>query len=78
MNTLQEVADSFGLEILTPINPIPTQYTDNYQDLNLVLYLIFLQAGSVEFNKHEIPPDLWSPSDHTLLLVSIIIKKEFI
>ena len=39
---------------------------------------MFLQAGLVEFNKHEIPPDFWSPSNHTLLLVSIIIKEDFI
>jgi len=39
---------------------------------------MFLQAGLVEFNKYEIPPDFWSPSNHTLLLVSIIIKEDFI
>ena len=78
MNTLQEVVDNFGLEMLTPINPIPTQYIDNSQDLNLVLDLIFLQAELVEFNKHEISPDLWSSSYHTLLLVYIIIEEEFI
>ena len=51
------MADSFGLEISTPINPIPTSYIDNSQDLNLVLDLMFFQAGLVEFNKYEIPPD---------------------
>jgi len=44
----------------------------------LVLDLIFLQAELVEFNKHEISPDLWSSSYHTLLLVYIIIEEEFI
>ena len=44
----------------------------------MVLDLIFLHIGLEEFNKHEILPDLQSLSDHTLLLVSIIIEKEFI
>ena len=42
MNMLQEVADSFGLEMSTSINPVPTKYIDNSQDLNSVLDLMFL------------------------------------
>ena len=41
-NTLQEVANSFDLELSTSINLVLTQYTDNYQDTNLILDLIFL------------------------------------
>jgi len=29
MNMLQEVADSFGLEMSTSINPVSTKYMDN-------------------------------------------------
>jgi len=42
INMLQEVVNSFDLEISTSINPVPARYMDNSQDLNLVLDLIFL------------------------------------
>jgi len=51
---------------------------NNAQDSNSVLDLIFLYAESEEFDKYEILPDLQSLLDHTSLLVSIIIEKEFI
>ena len=41
-DTLQEVANNFDLELSTSINPVLTQYTNNYQDTNLILDLIFL------------------------------------
>jgi len=42
MNMLQEVVDSFGLEMSTSINLVPTRYMDNSQDFNSVLDLMFL------------------------------------
>ena len=78
MDTLWKVADSFSLELLTFINLVFTQYADNFQDLNSVLNLIFLWAGSEKFNNHIISPDLQSLSDHAPLLVSIILEEEFI
>ena len=77
MYILWEVANSFGLEMSTSINPISTQYINNFQDLNSVLGLMFFWAGLVKFNKHDILPDLQSLLDHAPLLVSII-EKEFI
>ena len=50
---LQEVADSFDLELSTPINSVSTQYTNNHQDTNLVLDLIFFQAELEKFNSHK-------------------------
>jgi len=44
----------------------------------LILILIFLHARLEELNKHEILLGLQSPLDYVLLLVSIIIRKEFI
>jgi len=41
-DTLQEVADSLNLEPSIPINLVPIWYTDNSQDSNLVLNLMFL------------------------------------
>jgi len=51
---------------------------DNLQDSNLVLDLMFLWADVEEFNNHHISPNLQSPSNHTHLLVSVIIEEEFI
>lgn len=72
---LQEVANSFDLELSTPINSISTWYADNSQDMNSVLDLIFLQAGLEEFNSHKILLDLWSLLDHAPLFITIIIEK---
>jgi len=44
----------------------------------LVLDLKFLYANAEKFNNHTISLDLQSPSDHILLLICTIIKKEFI
>ena len=60
------------------INLISTQYADNFQDLNSVLNLTFFWAESEESNNYIISPDFQSLSDHAPLLVSIILKKEFI
>ena len=78
MNILQEVVDSFNLELSTSINQISTWYVDNSQNLNLVLDLMFLQVDAEEFNNHQILPDLWNPSNHTSLSVYIIIEEEII
>jgi len=39
---------------------------------------MFLYANAEEFNNYLISPDLQSPSDHTPLLVCIIIEEETI
>ena len=41
-DSLKEIADSFYLELSTPIDQVLTQYADNSQDMNSVLDLIFL------------------------------------
>jgi len=58
MDTLWEVANGFGVKLLTPINSIHTQYVDNSQDLNSVLDSMFLWIELEEFNNHLILPDL--------------------
>jgi len=75
---LQEVIDSFDLELSMPINLIPTHYINSPQESNSILNLMFLRIGSEEFNNHIILPDLQSLSDHTSLSVSITLEKEFI
>ena len=78
MESLKDIANSFNLELSTPIDQVPTQYTDNFQDMNLVLDLMFLCANTEEFNNYFILPSLQEPSDHILLVVHITIEKEFI
>ena len=45
--------------------------------MNSVIDLMFLQDNSVEINNHFILPELSSPSDHTSLIVDIIINEGF-
>jgi len=49
---LKKIADSFNLELSTPINQVSTHYANNSQDLNLVLDLMFLHINVEEFNNH--------------------------
>lgn len=57
------------------INQVPTCHTDNSQDLNLVIDLMFFQTNMEEFNNYS---NLCRLFDHASLLVYIINKKEFI
>jgi len=57
-NTLREIANSFNLELFTPINQIPIRYLDNLNDSNSVINLMFLWANSDEINIYNILPDL--------------------
>ena len=57
-NTLMEIADSFNLSLFSPISQIPTQDTDNLDNSNLVINLMFLCSNSTELDKHLILPDL--------------------
>ena len=50
VDTLREIANSFNLELLLPIDQVPTQYINNSQDLNSVLGLMFLYANTEKFN----------------------------
>ena len=77
-NVFQEAADSLNLDLSIPINPVSAWYADSSQDSNLVLDLMFLQEDMKEFNNYHILSDLWNSSNHTSLLISIIIKEEFI
>ena len=78
VNTFQEIVDSFNLELSLPVNQVPTQYTDNPQDSNLVLDLMFFCADAEEFNNHLISLNLCSLSNHAFLSVYTIIKEEVI
>jgi len=77
-NILHEIADSLNLELSMPINLVLTWYTDNPQDSNSVIDLMFLYADLEQFNNYQIMLELYSPSDHALIFVSVTIKEEYI
>ena len=52
--SLKKIANSFNLELSTPINQVLMQYINNLQDLNLVLDLMFPCSNAEEFNNHFI------------------------
>ena len=77
-NILKKITDLFNLKLSTLINQFSIQYTDNPNNSNLDIDLIFLWANSKEFNNYSILPNLQSLSNYTLLIVDIILNEEFI
>ena len=77
-NLLTDIADSMSLYIFKSTNQVPTRYSDNQNNLNSVIDLIFLQPTSSEFNNHTIHPEWRLLSDHTLLTIDIAIIEEHI
>jgi len=61
-----------------PTEVFPTRYSNNSQDSNLVLDLVFLQPNLSEQNNHYIHPDWRLTSDHASISVDILIAKEHI
>ena len=70
------IADSFNLNLLVPINQVPTRYSDNNNDSNSVIDLMFLYCDSSELNNHSIHPNLHLTSDHVPLTITIPINEE--
>ena len=53
-NDLLNIADSFNLDLSFPTNYILTRYSDNENDSNLAIDLMFLQSSSSELDNHVI------------------------
>ena len=70
------VADSFNLNLSYSINQVPTKYSNNDNNSNLVIDLMFLWYGSTELNNHLIYSDWYLTSDHAPLSVTIPITEE--
>ena len=51
------IVDSFDLDLSVPIDQIPTRYSDDANNSNSVIDLMFLQCNSLEINSHTIHPD---------------------
>ena len=77
-NSLIEVADSFDLKSLSPIHQVSIYYSDNLNNVNSIIYLIFLGPNSIKIDNHFILPKSWHPSDYAPLTVDIFIMEEFI
>jgi len=74
-DTLKEIANSFNLGLSTSINQVSTKYTDNPNESNSVIDLMFLWINSEKINTHLILLDLQSSSNHALLTVNIIVNE---
>ena len=69
------IADSFNLNLSVSINQVSTRYSDNNNDSNSVIDLMFLQYGSTKLNNHSIHPNWCLTSDYVPLLITISIAK---
>ena len=56
-NNLLIIADSFNLNLLIPINQVPTRYSNNENDSNSVIDLMFLRCDSFKLDNHLIHPE---------------------
>ena len=72
------IADFFNLGLFLPTNQVLTRYSDNIQDSNLVIDLMFLHCGSSEMDNHSIHSKWRLISDHAPLTIVIPIVKKHI
>ena len=77
-DTFFDIADSFSLEISKPTENLFTRFSDNDQDSNSILDLVFLWPFSLEFNNHCIHPDWRLLSDHAPITIDVSISNEHI
>jgi len=77
-NDLLIIADSFDLELSFPTNLVLTRYSNNINDSNSVIDLMFFHSGSSKLNNHFIHPDWQLISDHASLTITIPIIEESI
>ena len=75
---LFEVANSFQLDLSKPTKLFLTRYSDNQQDSNSVINLIFLRPESSEHDNHSIYLDWRLTSDYAPFTVNICIFEEHV
>ena len=72
------ITDSFNLSLSCPTDQVPTRYSDNSNDSNSVIDLMFLYCNSYKLNTHLIHPEWHLTSDYTPLTITIPIVEEHI
>jgi len=70
--------DSLNLSLSIPTNQVPTRYTDNANESNSTIDLMFIQCNSSILNNHSIHPKWRLSSDHALLTITIPISEEIV
>ena len=75
---LTDIANSINLSISRSTNQVPTKYSDNQNNLNSVIDLMFLRLNLLELDNYTIHLEWRLSSDHTPLTVDIAIMKEHI
>ena len=73
-----DIADSMDLCLSKATNQVLTSYSNNTNELNSVINLIFLRSNSLELNNHMIYLEWKYSSDHTSLTVNISIDEEYV
>ena len=70
------IANSFNLDLSIPTNQVSTRYSNNVNDSNLVIDLMFLYNSSNELDNHLIHLEWHLILDHAPLTIIIPIIKE--
>jgi len=73
-----DIADLLNLSISSPTSQVSMRYTNNQNDSNLTINLIFLQPTSDEFDNHIIYSEWRLSLNHIPLTVKISILEEHI
>jgi len=77
-DTLFEIADSFRVALSKPTEILPTRYSNNIQDSNSVLNLVFLCPNSMEHDNHYIYLKWRLTFNHIPITVDIHIHEEWV
>jgi len=67
---LFDITDSLSLGLSVTTNHVPTRYSDNSQDSNSVINLMFSRYGSEELDHHFIHPNWCLSSGHAPLVIA--------